>query len=87
MSHYIKYAIFNTEDVKLWSLPIVFPAETIPYLDTSFLQYIKLLRIVAAMEMPLIGDKNISEVAYTVGYSNITAFRNKFSAVSKQETQ
>ncbi|MGY0036793.1 helix-turn-helix domain-containing protein [Pedobacter sp. NJ-S-72] len=48
------------------------------HLDTSFLQYIKLLRIVAAMEMLLNGDKNISEVAYAVGYSNIAAFSNSF---------
>ena len=44
----------------------------------SFLQYVKLLRIVAAMEMLLNGDKNISEVAYAVGYSNIAAFSNSF---------
>lgn len=48
------------------------------HLGTSFLQYIKLLRIVAAMEMLLNGDKNISEVAYAVGYSNIAAFSNSF---------
>jgi AraC-like DNA-binding protein len=48
------------------------------HLDTSFLQYIKLLKIVAAMEMLLNGDKNISEVAYAVGYSNIAAFSNSF---------
>ena len=47
-------------------------------LKVSFLQYIKMLRIIRAMELLRKNELNISEVAYLVGYSSIAAFSNTF---------
>lgn len=44
----------------------------------SFLQYFKLLRMVKAIEMMLQTDKSMSEIAYTLGYNNLSAFSNIF---------
>jgi AraC-like DNA-binding protein len=48
------------------------------YLNISFLQYLKMLRMIKAMELLMGTEKNISEVAYQVGYSSIAAFSNTF---------
>ncbi|MBC9933180.1 AraC family transcriptional regulator [Chitinophaga qingshengii] len=47
-------------------------------LNTSFLQYVKMLKMIRAMELLLQTEMNVSEVAYEVGYSGITAFSNTF---------
>lgn len=47
-------------------------------LDISFLQYLKLLRIVKAIELMLQTDLSISEIAYAVGYSSLSSFSNTF---------
>ncbi|RBL90677.1 helix-turn-helix transcriptional regulator [Chitinophaga flava] len=47
-------------------------------LNTSFLQYVKMMKMTRAMELLLQTDKNVSEVAYEVGYSGLTAFSNTF---------
>lgn len=47
-------------------------------LAISFLQYLKLLRMVKALEMMLKADKSISEIAYDVGYQSLSAFSNTF---------
>ncbi|SHF36801.1 AraC family transcriptional regulator [Pedobacter caeni] len=47
-------------------------------LRISFLQYLKMLRMIKAMELLLNGEKNVSEIAYEVGYSSIAAFSNTF---------
>lgn len=44
----------------------------------SFLQYLKLSRIIRAMENLLQTNKSISEIAYEVGYNSISAFSNTF---------
>ena len=44
----------------------------------SFLQYFKLLRMIKAIEMMLQTDKSMSEIAYTLGYNNLSAFSNIF---------
>jgi len=44
----------------------------------SFLQYFKLLRMVKAIEMMLQTEKSMSEIAYTLGYNNVSAFSNIF---------
>jgi AraC-like DNA-binding protein len=44
----------------------------------SFLQYFKLLRMVKAIEMMLQTNKSMSEIAYTLGYNNVSAFSNIF---------
>lgn len=47
-------------------------------LGTSFLQYIKLLRIVRAIELMLQTDLSLSEIAYAVGYGSLPSFSNTF---------
>ncbi|MFM9402595.1 helix-turn-helix transcriptional regulator [Myroides odoratimimus] len=48
------------------------------HLDISFLQYLKMVRMIKAMELLMSTDKNVSEVAFDVGYSSIAAFSNTF---------
>jgi AraC-like DNA-binding protein len=48
-------------------------------LNLSFLQYLILCRIVRSMELLLQTEKLISEVAYEVGYSSLSAFSNIFN--------
>ncbi len=47
-------------------------------LHVSFLQYLKTLRIIKALEMLLKTRKTISEIAYGVGYDTVGAFSNSF---------
>ncbi|WP_306350230.1 helix-turn-helix domain-containing protein [Flavobacterium sp. '19STA2R22 D10 B1'] len=47
-------------------------------LHISFLQYVKMLRIIKAMDLLQKNEMNISQVAYHVGYSSIAAFSNTF---------
>ena len=44
----------------------------------SFLQYVKTLRMVKAIEMILKTNKPIGEIASLVGYDTIGAFSNTF---------
>jgi AraC-like DNA-binding protein len=48
-------------------------------MDISFLQYLKTLRIIKAIELLLNTDKPINEIADDVGYSSISAFSDTFS--------
>lgn len=47
-------------------------------LHITFIQYIKMLRIIRAMELIKDSDMNMTEIAYEIGYSNIAAFSNNF---------
>jgi len=47
-------------------------------MDISFLQYLKMSRMVRAVEMLLQSDKSITEIAYDTGYTSISAFSNTF---------
>ncbi|WP_238555275.1 helix-turn-helix domain-containing protein [Chryseobacterium sp. P1-3] len=47
-------------------------------MNISFLQYLKTLRIIKAIELLLNTDKSISEIADDVGYSSISAFSDTF---------
>lgn len=47
-------------------------------LHLSFVQYLKMLRVIRAMELLKDTSLSISEIAYQVGYSNISAFSNTF---------
>jgi len=47
-------------------------------LRITFIQYIKMLRIIKAMELIKTNNLNMTEIAYEVGYSNISAFSNNF---------
>ncbi|QEK99503.1 helix-turn-helix domain-containing protein [Olivibacter sp. LS-1] len=47
-------------------------------LRTTFVQHVKMLRIIRAMELIKDSDLNMTEIAYEVGYSNIAAFSNNF---------
>lgn len=44
----------------------------------SFGQYLKMLRIVRSLELMKESDMTITEIAYDVGYSNVSAFSNVF---------
>lgn len=48
------------------------------HLQMSFLQYLKTLRMVKAIELLLKTNKPISEIAYLVGYHSIGSFSNTF---------
>lgn len=52
-------------------------------LQISFLQYLKTLRIIIALEMLLKTKKSISEIAYDVGYETLGAFSNTFYSFTK----
>ncbi|OON70938.1 AraC family transcriptional regulator [Hymenobacter sp. CRA2] len=47
-------------------------------MSLTFVQYLKLRRVVAAMEMLLQTKMSISEIAYAVGYNSLSAFSNTF---------
>lgn len=47
-------------------------------LHITFVQYLKMLRIIRAMELIKDTDWNMTEIAYEIGYSNISAFSNTF---------
>lgn len=47
-------------------------------LRITFVQYVKMLRIIRAMELIKDTDLNMTEIAYEIGYSNISAFSNNF---------
>jgi AraC-like DNA-binding protein len=53
-------------------------------LDMSFLQYLKLLRMVKAFEMLLQTEMTVTEVAYAIGYHSVSAFSNTFSQFTNQ---
>lgn len=83
----LKYIIDNLANDRL-SLESVdkatgFSARTLSRLfqaamDTSFFQYLKLARMIKAMEKLLETDLTISEIAYGVGYNSISSFSNTF---------
>lgn len=50
-------------------------------LNISFLQYLKMARIIRSVELLNSSDASISEVAYQVGYSSVAAFSNAFRQV------
>jgi AraC-like DNA-binding protein len=52
-------------------------------LHMSFLQYLKTLRIIKALEMLLKSNKTVSEIAYNVGYDTLGAFSNSFYLFTK----
>lgn len=47
-------------------------------LHITFIQYVKMLRIIRAMELIKDSDFTMTEIAYEIGYSNISAFSNNF---------
>ena len=52
-------------------------------LDTSFLQYVKLTRIILSMEKLLQTELSISEIAYASGYNSLATFSNTFYNLAK----
>ncbi|HEY0174947.1 MAG TPA: AraC family transcriptional regulator [Pedobacter sp.] len=52
-------------------------------LGISFLQYLKLLRMIKALEMILQADKSMSEIAYAIGYHSLSAFSNTFYQLTR----
>lgn len=51
-------------------------------LHITFVQYLKMLRIIRAMELINDTDVNMTEIAYEIGYSNISAFSNNFQQLT-----
>ncbi|REC47496.1 helix-turn-helix domain-containing protein [Chryseobacterium pennipullorum] len=51
-------------------------------LQVSFVQYLKMIRIIRAMELMQETDLSMSEIAYQIGYSNISAFSNMFQQLT-----
>ncbi|MCC9138334.1 helix-turn-helix domain-containing protein [Pontibacter silvestris] len=47
-------------------------------MSISFLQYLKLSRVIRAIELLLESEKSVSEIAYEVGYNSVSAFSNTF---------
>lgn len=47
-------------------------------LQISFLQYLKMLRIIHSIELMRDSDMNITEIAYSTGYSSLSAFSYVF---------
>lgn len=47
-------------------------------LGMSFLQYLKLIRMVRAIELILQTDLSLSEIAYSVGYQSLSSFSSTF---------
>jgi AraC-like DNA-binding protein len=47
-------------------------------MSISFLQYLKLLRIVKAIEMIMQGNNSTTEIAYLTGYNSVAAFSKAF---------
>jgi AraC-like DNA-binding protein len=47
-------------------------------MSISFLQYLKLIRMVKAIEMILQGDLSTTEIAYLTGYNSVAAFSKAF---------
>lgn len=47
-------------------------------LHITFVQYLKMLRVIRGMELIKDTDLNMTEIAYEIGYSNISAFSNNF---------
>jgi AraC-like DNA-binding protein len=50
-------------------------------LQVSYMQYLKTLRAIHAMELLTNGKKNVTEAAYLVGYTSLTAFSNSFKEI------
>lgn len=50
-------------------------------INTSFLQYVKLLRIIKAMELLLQTNLSISEISYMCGYNTLSSFSYVFQKV------
>lgn len=51
-------------------------------LGISFVQYLKMLRIIRAMELLKDTNLSMSEIGYEIGYSNISAFSNTFQQLT-----
>ena len=51
------------------------------HLDLSFLQFLKQMRLVVAVEMILQTDMSLSEIAYAIGYGSLAAFSSTFYQV------
>lgn len=52
-------------------------------LDISFLQYVKLTRIIKSMEKLLQTEMSISQIAYASGYNSVATFSNTFFNIAK----
>ncbi|MCW3804496.1 helix-turn-helix domain-containing protein [Plebeiibacterium marinum] len=50
-------------------------------IDTSFLQYVKLTRIIRSMEQLIQTDLSITEIAYKSGYNSLSAYSYTFQQI------
>ncbi len=51
-------------------------------LGTTFVEYIRIYRIITAINFLVKGECNVSTVAYRVGYDSLTAFSNTFYRIT-----
>ncbi len=51
-------------------------------IHTSFLQYVKLTRIIKGMELLLQTDLSVSEVSFSCGYTNLSSFSYAFQKIA-----
>jgi AraC-like DNA-binding protein len=51
-------------------------------LGISFLQYLKMIRMIKALELILQTDQSLSEIAYQVGYNSLSSFSNTFYQIT-----
>lgn len=80
---YINENFFETLTLASVSRQTAFSERTLSRLfqatmGISFLQYVKLLRMVKGIEMMLQTEQSISEIAYALGYNSLSAFSNIF---------
>jgi AraC-like DNA-binding protein len=85
---YINENISEALSLSLVSLQTSFSERTLSRLfqstmGVSFLQYVKLLRMVKAIEMMLQTNQSMSEIAYSLGYKSLSAFSNIFYQSTK----
>lgn len=80
---YINDNFYETLTLEVVSKQTAFSERTLSRLfqstmSISFLQYVKLLRMVKAIEMMLQTKQSLSEIAYALGYNSLSAFSNVF---------
>lgn len=82
LAQYILNASSNTSArqvaMSVRSITRLFRAE----LHITLIQYLKMLRINRVMELVEATDLNMTEIAYEIGYSNISVFSNTFRQLS-----
>ncbi|WP_313384675.1 AraC family transcriptional regulator [Chishuiella sp.] len=70
--------VANLSGISVRSLTRLFQTK----LKITFIQYLKMLRVIRAMELIKDTELNMTQIAYEIGYSNISAFSNNFQQLT-----